>query len=74
MAQELYTLAWILPYVREALKQTGNFKFSTYANALFFKLEEANVKGVVRVQPGAYSGGQTFQLNQMPHELRALVS
>jgi hypothetical protein len=74
MTQETYTLAWILPYVREALKQTGNFKFSMYANALFFKLEEANVKGVIRFQPGGYSAGQTFQLSQMPHELRALVS
>lgn len=74
MPQQNYTLAWILPYVREALRKTSNFKFSIYANALFFKLEEAQVQGVVRFQPGTYSGGQTFQLNQMPSELRALVS
>jgi hypothetical protein len=74
MTEQSYTLAWILPYVREALKQTSNFKFSTYANALFFRLEAAQVKGVVRFQPGTYSGGQTFQLNQMPPDLRALVS
>jgi hypothetical protein len=27
MAQETFTLSWILPYVREALKQTSNLEF-----------------------------------------------
>jgi hypothetical protein len=74
MAQDAYTLAWILPYVREALKQTSNFEFRTYANALFAQLEQAQVSGVVRFPQGAYSGGQTFQYEAMPADLRALVS
>ncbi|MGD0799241.1 MAG: hypothetical protein ABR910_16115 [Acidobacteriaceae bacterium] len=74
MAQNDFTLAWILPYVREALKQTSNFEFRTYANALFMQLEKAQVHGVVRFSPGSYSGGQTFQYEAMPSELRALVS
>lgn len=74
MAQDTYTLAWILPYVREALRQTSNFEFRTYANALFAQLEQARVPGVVRFQPGQYSGGQTYQYDAMPHDLRALVS
>jgi hypothetical protein len=74
MAQDTFTLAWILPYVREALKQTFNFEFRTYANALFAQLEQAQVEGVVRFPPGAYSGGQTFQYEAMPAELRALIS
>jgi hypothetical protein len=74
MAQQTYTLAWILPFVREALKGTSNFEFRTYANALFFQLEKAQVSGVVRFPPGAYSGGQTFQYEQFPSELRDLVT
>jgi len=74
MTQDTFTLAWILPYVREALKQTSNFEFRTYANALFAQLEQAQVEGVARFQPGQYSGGQTYQYNAMPAELRALVS
>jgi hypothetical protein len=68
------TLAWILRYVRQALSETSNFEFRTYANALFDKLERAQVEGVVRVRPEQYSGGQTYQYAEMPHELRALVS
>ncbi|HEY0757893.1 MAG TPA: hypothetical protein VGD59_01420 [Acidisarcina sp.] len=74
MAQDTLTLTWILPYVREALKQTINFEFRTYANALFARLEQAQVEGVVRFPPGAYSGGQTFQYEAMPAELRTLIS
>src|SRR5579875_2128956 len=74
MAQNTFTLAWILPYVREALRQTSNFEFRTYANALFTQLEKAQVDGVARFPPGSYSGGQIFQYDAMPAELRALVS
>jgi hypothetical protein len=74
MAQDTYTLAWILPYVRQALRQTSNFEFRTYANALFAQLEQAQVPGIARFQLGQYSGGQTYQYDAMPHELRALVS
>lgn len=74
MAQDNLTLAWILPYVREALKQTSNFEYRTYANALFTQLERAQVNGVTRFPPGSYSGGQTFQYEAMPADLRALVS
>lgn len=74
MAQNAFTLAWILPYVRQALKQTSNFEFRTYANALFGQLEQAQVEGVARFQAGAYSGGQIYQYETMPSELRALVS
>jgi hypothetical protein len=74
MARDTFTLTWILPYVREALKQTSNFEFRTYANSLFFQLEKAQVNGVVRFPLGSYSGGQTFQYEAMPADLRALVS
>lgn len=74
MAQDTFTLTWILPYVREALKQTSNFEFRTYANALFAQLEQAQVNGVVRFPLGSYSGGQTFQYEAMPADLGALVS
>jgi hypothetical protein len=74
MAQDTFTLWWILPYVREALKQTSNFEFRIYANALFAQLEKAQVNGVARFSPGSYSGGQTYQYEAMPANLRALVS
>lgn len=74
MAQITFSLAWILPYVREALKQTRNFEFRTYANALFLQLEKAQVEGVERFQLGQYSGGQTFRYDAMPPDLRALVT
>lgn len=74
MAQDTFTLAWILPYVREALRQTNNFEFRSYANALFFQLELAQVNGVARFPPDSYSGGQIFQYEGMPPDLRALVS
>ena len=74
MAQDTYTLAWILPYVRQALRQTSNFEFRTYANALFAQLEQARIPGIARFQLGQYSGGQTYQYDAMPHELHALVS
>lgn len=74
MAQDTFTLAWILPYIREALKQTSNFEFRTYANALFIQLEKAQINGVARFPLGSYSGGQVFQYEAMPADLRALVS
>lgn len=74
MTQEAYTLAWILPYVREALKRTSNFEFRTYANALFRKMEDAQVKGVVSFPPGQNIGGQLFQYDGIPFEIRSLVS
>ena len=74
MGHDSYTLAWILPYVREALKQTSNFEYRTYANALFFQLEKAQVQGVARFPLGSYWGGQTFQYEAMPAELREVAS
>jgi hypothetical protein len=74
MAQENYTLAWILRYVREALKHTSNLEFRTYANSLFLQLEKAQVQGITRFPADKYSGGQIFQYDAMPDGLRALVS
>ena len=58
MAQDTYTLAWILPYVRQALRQTSNFEFRTYANALFAQLEQAQVPGIARFQLGDSGTGE----------------
>jgi hypothetical protein len=74
MEQPTYTLSWILPFVRQALKQTSNFEYRTYANALLFQLEQAQVKGVVRFQQGVYSGGQIYHYDQIPFDLRALIA
>ena len=74
MAQDTFTLAWILPYVREALKQKHNLEFRHYANAVFTQLEQAQVDGVTRYSPGSYSSGQIFHYDAMPAALRELVS
>jgi hypothetical protein len=74
MDQQTYTLSWILPFVRHALKGTSNFEFRVYANAVFSQMEKAQVKGIARFPLGAYSGGQTFQYDQIPSEIRALLT
>ncbi len=74
MAQETYTLEWILPHVREALKRTSNFEFRIYANALFQQLERSRVEGVVSYPPGQNIGGQLYQYDRIPFEIRSLVS
>ena len=76
MAKNTFTLTWILPYVRQGLKQTDNFEFRTYANALFTELEKANTLGVVRLPQGSpsYHGGQIFDYQTMPRDLRNLVT
>lgn len=74
MEKPAYTLSWILPFVRQALKTTSNFEYRTYANAILFQLEKAQVEGVVRFQLGAYSGGQLFQYDQVPLGVREVIA
>jgi hypothetical protein len=40
MNQQTYSLSWILPFVRQALKGTSNFEYRVYANAVFFHMGE----------------------------------
>ncbi len=74
MEQNTFTLAWILPYFLQALQQTDNFEFRTYANALFAELEMAKTPGVVRFPQGQRVGWQIFQYQEMPPKLRDLLS
>ena len=69
-----FTLAWILPFVRQALKGSSNFEYRIYANALLRQLEDAQVEGVVRFPQGAYSAGKIYQYEQVPQQLRDLMS
>jgi hypothetical protein len=69
-----YTLSWILPFVRQALKGSSNFEYRTYANAVLYQIENAQVEGVARFPQGAYSGGQVFQYDQVPQKLRDLMT
>lgn len=74
MEQPAYTLSWILPFVRQALKGSSSFEYRTNANALFAQLEKAQVKDVAKDPMGTYSGGQTFQYDQIPDLLRGLAT
>jgi hypothetical protein len=40
MSQPDYTLEWILPFVRQALKGVSNLDFSHYMQALWMRLEK----------------------------------
>jgi len=57
--QPEYDLSWILPYVRESLRNRGNMNFEGYADALFGVLERANVPTIQR-WPYANSSGTTY--------------
>jgi hypothetical protein len=73
MTQPGYTLSWILPFVREALKTAGNFQYRNYANNLWTVMERANVPGIER-PPQPNSMQQLFLHDQIPHALRLVTT
>jgi hypothetical protein len=74
MTEPVYTLSWILPFVRQALKATSNFEYRNFVQQLWAELEKAQVKGIVRTPPLQIYSGQIFQYDQAPHELRVLTT
>jgi hypothetical protein len=44
--QPVYDLSWILPHVRESLRERGNFNFEEFIDGLWAVLERVNVKSI----------------------------
>jgi hypothetical protein len=74
MTAPVFTLSWILPFVRQSLKGVGNFEYRTYVQRLWMHLEQAKVPGVIRATPLQMQLGQVFLYDQAPHELLFLVT
>lgn len=69
-----YTLEWILPYVRQALRGTGNLEYSNYADAVMNKLHAANVQGIVKRDYFHASTGRPFDEQKVPHQIVQLLA
>ncbi len=74
MTQTIYTLSWILPFVRQSLRTTSNFEYRNFVQQLWTELEKAQVPGIVRTPLLQMQSGQVFQYEQTPHELRVLTT
>ena len=70
MATTAYTISWILPFVRQALRGVGNFQYRNYIHRLWPVLETAHVPGIVRTPPEQNFSGQPFRFDQAPPELQ----
>jgi hypothetical protein len=69
MTPPTYTLGWILPFVRQALKGVGNLEYSNFVNNVWLQLEKAQTAGVERQD---FHSGQpgTFNWASAPWELK----
>jgi hypothetical protein len=66
-----YTLSWILPFVRDALKEASNFTFDEFADAVWRILDNAGNTGVHQYSPNQMGlSGNIYNFEQSPHELR----
>ncbi len=69
-----YTLSWILPFVRRALKGVGNLEFRNYYQQLWTVFEKAKVPGIARTPHDQLYTGQMFRYDDAPQELRLLAT
>jgi len=72
MSQPTHTLSSILPFVRRAMKVSGNLEYRHYITNLWTEMEKAKVPGVVRIPLGQYHGGEMKY--DEPLELRILAA
>jgi len=70
MATTEFDLSWILPYVRESLRERGNVSFDSYMEGLWEVLHRARIEGVEK--RGAHQGyaGTYFNFDAAPQDLR----
>src|SRR5256885_12147940 len=69
-----YSLSWIMPYVREALRQRGEFTFDGFVDGLWRVLESAGVPGIVRQPPERGYTGTTYDFAQASNQLRFVAT
>lgn len=70
MTEPEYTLGWILPFVRQAFKQTSEFNYKRFVDLLWTELEKAQVPGIVRASQYEMNSGQIFRFDHALNELR----
>jgi hypothetical protein len=68
-----YSLAWILPFVRQALRERGNFSYDNFVTAVWRELERVKVPGVVRPPPGEYAP-YPYNFSKAPYELHRVTT
>jgi hypothetical protein len=70
-----YTISWILPFVRESLREHSEFTFDNYIDRLWQVLEKASVPGIVRHQAVRVPyTGTTYDSSQASYQLRYVAT
>jgi len=70
-----YDLAWILPYVRESLRNRGNFSFDGFADGVFAVLEKVGVgQGIEKRPPHAGYTGYAYNFEAVHPDIRLAVT
>ena len=70
MTRPNYTVSWILPIVRRAVKVRGDFEYATYIQQLWDELHRLQVVGVVKESPDLQQVlRRAYDWNQTPPDL-----
>lgn len=68
-----YSLSWILPFVRESLRERGNFSFDGFVDGLWPVLGNAGVSGIEKHPPTRGYSGTTYDWSQAANQLRVVT-
>ena len=72
--QQTYNLSWILPYVRESLRNRGNFTFDGFVDGVFAVLERLGVESIEKRSQGAGYTGYTYNFDVANPDIRFAVT
>jgi hypothetical protein len=68
-----YDLSWILPYVRESLKDRGNLNFESFVDGVLGVLARANVPTIQKSAP-PQSTRRPYNLNAIHHDIQIAIT
>lgn len=71
--QPEYNLSWILPYVRESLRDRGNLNFDSFVDGVFHVLARANVPSIQKSVP-PQSTLRPYNLNAVHQDIKVAVT
>jgi hypothetical protein len=74
MATPNYSLSWILPFVRQSLRERGSFSYDGFVWGLWHELERVGVAGVSKIPYERNYSNQPYDYAQAPHELRSVTT
>lgn len=74
MMPPVYTLSWILPFVRHALKGSSGITYDHYLSRLWTELEKSKMQEIIRTPQFQMASGRVFMYEQSPYELRAVAT